>query len=161
MEVLLKKAINLREKGLLKESNSLLVELVRNCPKNALMNYQCAWSYDALGEEAEAVPYYEKAIQLGLTDEDLEGALLGLGSTYRALGQYENSKKTFQKAIEHFPNNKVIQVFYAITLYNLKQHSEAMELLLHCIVETTQNRNILAYKKAIEFYSNKLDETWQ
>ncbi|MGG0655363.1 tetratricopeptide repeat protein [Rummeliibacillus pycnus] len=161
MDGQLQKAINLREKGLLIESNSLLLELVSECPDEALINYHCAWSYDALGEEAKAVPYYEKAIQLGLADKDLEGALLGLGSTYRTLGQYGNAKKTLLKAIECFPNNKALQVFYAMTLYNLKQHHEAMELLLHCIAETSQDHNILDYKNAIEFYANKLDETWK
>ena len=161
MDERLQKAIKLREKGLLKESNESLLDLIRMSPNNPQFNYQCAWSYDALGEEAKAVPYYEKAIQLGLADEDLEAALLGLGSTYRTLGQYENSKKTLQKAIERFPNNKALQVFYAMTLYNLKQHHEAMELLLRCIAETSQDHNILDYKKAIEFYANKLDETWK
>jgi len=157
----LKNAINLREKGSLNESNELLIKLVNEYPKSALINFHCAWSYDVLGKEAKAVLYYEKAIQLGLTDEDLESALIGLGSTYRTLGQYDNSKRTFQKAIELFPNNKAFQVFYAMTLYNLKHHHEAMSLLLCCIAETTQDQNIIAYKKAIEFYSNKLDETWK
>ena len=60
-----------------------------------------------------------------------------------------------------FPNNEALQVFYAMTLYNLNEHSSAMELLLKCITKTSSNSDIQKYKRAIEFYSDKLDETWK
>jgi tetratricopeptide (TPR) repeat protein len=91
----------------------------------------------------------------------MEGAIVGLGSTYRALGEYEKSKKTFLKGMELFPDNHVIKVFYSMTLYNLKEHSKAMELLLKCLLNTTNDNEILSYKKALHFYSDKLDQTWK
>ena len=161
MEKDLDKAIDLRRNGNYKESNEMLIKLVQEFPDHASFNYQCAWSFDLLGEEAKAVPYYEKAIRLGLPSKELEGALLGLGSTYRTLGEYEKSKSTLLKGIELFPYNKAIQTFYSMTLYNLNEHSEAMELLLKCLLETTSDAEIISYKKAIEFYSDKLDEVWK
>ncbi|MGP4065984.1 tetratricopeptide repeat protein [Oceanobacillus sp. M65] len=156
----LQKAIELRETENHKESNQILIELVKDYPKNASINYQCAWSFDLLGEEAKAVPFYEKAIELGLEENELQEAILGLGSTYRTLGEYEKSKLTLQKGLEAFPHNKAIQTFYSMTLYNLKEHSKAMKLLLRCLVETTSDEKIISYKRAIHFYSDKLDETW-
>ncbi|MCQ2010935.1 tetratricopeptide repeat protein [Sporolactobacillus sp. STSJ-5] len=156
----LEKAISLRESGSYKESNDVLRMLVKKEPQNALINYHCAWSFDNLGEETKAVPYYECAIELGLPSDEMQGALLGLGSTYRTLGEYEKSKRTFLKGIELFPNNRAIQVFYAMTLYNLKEHTEAMERLLKCLIETTADTEILSYKRAIEFYTDKLDDVW-
>lgn len=161
MEKELEKAIDLRKTGDHIESNKLLVKLVQEFSDNALINYQCAWSLDLLGEESKAVPFYEKAIKLGLPSKELEGALLGLGSTYRTLGDYEKSKRTFLKGIEFFPHNRAIQTFYSMTLYNLNEHSKAMELLLKCLIDTTTDDEIVSYKKAIDFYSNKLDETWE
>jgi tetratricopeptide (TPR) repeat protein len=161
MEKELEKAIDLRKSGNHKESKNLLMELVQKFPDNASINYQCAWSFDLLGEESKAVPFYENAIKLGLSSKELEGALLGLGSTYRTLGEYEKSKSTFLKGIELFPNNRSIQTFYSMTLYNLNEHSKAMELLLKCLIDTTTDDEILNYKKAIDFYSNKLDEIWE
>lgn len=157
----LDKAIDLRKSGHHTESNEYLMKLVEEFPDDALINYQCAWSFDLLGEEANAVPFYEKAIKLGLPPKDLEGALLGLGSTYRTLGEYEKSQNTFLKGIELFPNNRALQTFYAMTLYNLNEHSKAMELLLKCLIETTKDPEISSYKKAIEFYADKLDQTWK
>ncbi len=157
----LEKAIHLRKNGNHKESNELLIKLVQQFPENASINYQCAWSFDLLGVEIQAVPYYEKAIQLGLSSEELEDALLGLGSTYRTLGEYEKSKDTFLKAIELFPDNRAIQTFYSMTLYNLSEHSKAMEILLNCLVDTTTDEKIERYKKAINFYANQLDNIWK
>lgn len=153
-------AIQQRKLGNFKESNQLLLELVEKYPNDAVLNYQCAWSFDVLGEETKAVPFYEKAIELGLSGKELEGALIGLGSTFRTIGEYEKSKETFSKAIALFPNNKALQVFYSMTLYNLKEHHQGMEILLNCLLDTTTDEDILRYKKAIHFYSNQLDVVW-
>ena len=156
----LETAIRLREEGKLKESNEILTNLVKEYPNDAMVNYQCAWSFDVLGLEINAVPYYEKTILIGLDDEDLQSAFLGLGSTYRTLGQYEKSKEVFEKALFRFPENRAIKVFYAMILYNLKEHSKAMEILLCNLTQTSLDGNIKKYKKAIEFYSDKLDRIW-
>lgn len=153
-------ALQLRKENNLLQSNQIFIKLAKDNPLNAYIQYQCAWSYDRLGEEAKAVPYYEKAIQGGLAEEDLQNAYLGLGSTFRALGEYEKSKAVLTKAIELFPNNEALRVFYAMTLYNLNEQQSAMELLLKCIVNTSSNAEVQKYKRAIEFYSDKLDETW-
>ena len=160
MEKEFDKAIDLRKNGYYEESNEILTNMAEKFSDSAHINYQCAWSFDLLGEEAKAVPFYEKAIQLGLSSEDLEGALIGLGSTYRTLGEYEKSKRVFLRGIEEFPENRVMKTFYSMTLYNLKEHSKAMELLLKCLIETTNDPEIKNYKRAIDFYSDKLDKTW-
>ncbi|MBK0008788.1 tetratricopeptide repeat protein [Priestia aryabhattai] len=157
----LDKALALRKNGNHKESNELLSELVKEFPDDALYNYQCAWSFDILGEEEKAVSFYENAIKIGLPSKDMEDAVLGLGSTYRALGEYEKSKDIFLKGMELFPDNHVIKVFYSMTLYNLKEHSKAMELILKCLLNTTNDNEILSYKRALNFYSDKLDQTWK
>lgn len=157
----LEQAINYRKNGKSKESNELLMELVQEYPDNASINYQCAWSFDLLGEEGKAVPFYEKSIELGLFSEELEGALLGLGSTYRTLGEYKKSEMIFLKGIETFPNNKAMQTFYSMTLYNLNEYKKAMEILLNCLIDTTADNELLQYKEAIKFYSDKLDKIWK
>lgn len=161
VEEQLNSALQLRTDKKFVESNKILKELVEVNPEDAYINCQCAWSFDCMGEEESAVPYYEKAIQGNLERSDLENAYLGLGSTFRVLAEYEKSKATFVKAIKLFPDNQALKVFYAMTLYNLQEHQEAMELLLKCVVNTTSDLNLLEYKKAIAFYSDKLDETWQ
>ncbi|WP_155592274.1 tetratricopeptide repeat protein [Lysinibacillus cavernae] len=152
--------IALRENGQLVEANKLMVALVKDHPENAYYQFQCAWTYDSLGQEKEAVPHYEKAIQLGLEPVVLVDAYLGLGSTYRTLGQYEQAKRILQQAIDLFPEAEHVKVFYAMTLYNLGEHEKSMETLLNTLLLTTNHQGIKDYRKAIHFYSDKLDQTW-
>jgi hypothetical protein len=56
-------------------------------PDVAVAHYLAAWARDAQGLEADALVHYEKAFALGLSGENLRGALLGAGSTYRNLGK--------------------------------------------------------------------------
>jgi Tetratrico peptide repeat len=81
----LQEAIELRSTGQTEEARSLLLTLVAAYPDDAEINYQAAWVHDLLGREREAVPWYVRAIEQGHSGTDLEGALLGLGSTYRTL----------------------------------------------------------------------------
>jgi hypothetical protein len=40
----------------------------------------------------------KKAVQEVLKGADLQGALLGMGSTYRCIGEYQKAKETFKRA---------------------------------------------------------------
>lgn len=74
--------------------------------------------------------FYENVIKIGLFFKDMEGVVLGLGSIYRVLGEYEKLKEIFLKGMELFSDNYVIKVFYFMILYNLKEYSKVMELIL-------------------------------
>ena len=104
--------------------------------------------------------YYKKAISIGLPDEELQYAYLGLGSSYRILGQYKESKEMLEEGLSKFPEYKAMKVFYAMTLYNLNEYAKAMEILLKIIADTSLDEGIRKYRKAIEFYSDKVDEIW-
>ena len=92
METKLLKAIELRESGHLQESNDMLIRLVEEYPDHASIHYQCAWSYDVLGGKTSCL-FYERALELGLSSEEREDAFLGLGSTYRTLGNMKSQNK--------------------------------------------------------------------
>ncbi len=156
----LEEAIELRSAGRAEEARAILLELVAASPNDAEINYQTAWVHDTLGREREAVPFYVRAIELGLSGADLEGALLGLGSTYRTLGMYQQAEDTLRRGIQAFPHNRAFPVFLAMTQYNTRHYSEAMELLLTTLAETTADASILRYKRAILFYAPQLDQTW-
>ena len=153
-------AIKLRESGSHDEARELLLKLHAEFPDDAQVNYQCAWIHDSLGLEKEAIPFYEKAIQIGLEGDNLRNALLGMGSTYRCLGNYQKAKETFETALQKFPDGNEFKVFLSMVYYNLKEHSKAMEILLNTIVETSKDENVTQYQRAIRFYADKLDETW-
>lgn len=156
----LTKAIEHRSAGEFAEAETLLKQMIDTGTQDGSIYYHMAWTCDAQGKEREAVPYYETAIRLGLPDENLRGALLGLGSTYRALGEYKKSAEILKQGVAQFPEAAEFPVFLAMALYNLHQPAEALGLLLKTLVKTSQNDGIIRYQKAILFYHDKLDETW-
>lgn len=160
MQEKLASAIQLRETQNYEEARELLLELHTEFPNDPQVNYQCAWIHDLLGSEREAIPFYERAVQKGLSGDDLKGALLGMGSTYRCIGEYQKAKETFQRALERFPERHEYKTFLAMTYYNLGEHSKAMELLLNSLAETSRDEGVIRYQRAIQYYADKLDETW-
>lgn len=153
-------AIQCRKNDEPERALEILKTFLQEAPEHPQANYQAAWTCDQMGKESLAAPYYEKAIENGLTGEERRGALLGLGSTYRCLGEYQKSLNTFDRAIKEFPEDRAFKVFRALTLYNLGESSEAVGELLVQLLETTKDEGILAYEGALRFYSDKLDQTW-
>jgi tetratricopeptide (TPR) repeat protein len=153
-------AVALREDGEDEAARDALLELHSRHPQHPQVNLQCAWIHDKLGLEAEAVPYYEKALGGGLEGEDLHDALLGLGSTYRALGRYDEAMHTLDRAVSELPASRDLEVFRAMALYNTGRAKEACETLLRLLVETTSDEEIKRYRGALDEYAADLDRTW-
>lgn len=142
------------------QANQLLIQALEIDPKSGETNYLLAANCDMQGEESAAVPYYVKAMELGLNDQDLRGAYLGLGSTYRTLGQYKESQAVFAEGLSRFPAYEPLHVFYSLTLYNLGDHEQAMNRLLTTLLRTTSDQDIHTFGKALEFYSTRLNQVW-
>ncbi|WP_078147840.1 MULTISPECIES: tetratricopeptide repeat protein [Exiguobacterium] len=154
------RAVRLREEGQLEQAKQLFLSLLRKDEKNPRLHAYCAWCYDSLGEERQAVPHYERAIRLGLTGEELAESYLGLGSTYRALGRYTEAEQLFEEAIEQFPNHGALKVFQAMTHYNVGRHEEATGTLLELLASPKPDESIARYRRAIAFYARNLNETY-
>ncbi len=156
----LKDADKLRAKDHHEEARHLLVQLAREYPDNPIVQYKTACVYDFLGMEREAAPYYHAAIENDLPEAELRAAYLGLGSTYRILGQYAESKKILLEGLKVFPEAGEMKIFLAMTLYNLGEHHEAVSSLLKIVMDTTESADIKNYERAIRFYANDLDKKW-
>ena len=156
----LETAIRLREVGDFQKAESLLTRVLEETPDDAEANHQMAWLYDVQGREREAVPYYMRAVAGDLPDEERRGALLGLGSTYRALGEYPAAVEVLRRGVSEFPADRAMQTFLALALYNVGEHRQAVDLLLKHLVETTSDPGIRSYEKALRFYTGRLDQVW-
>jgi tetratricopeptide (TPR) repeat protein len=161
MQDKLNQAIAYRNEEKFDEAEKLFLELVAQYPDSAEVEYHFAWLCDKRGLETAAVPHYERAIALGLTGEDLRGALLGLGSTYRTIGQYPQAVATLQRGMETFPDSKEFPTFLAMALYNTGEYKQAVSLLLKTLVETSDNEGIQRFSRAILFYADELDTIWR
>ena len=101
-----------------------------------------------MGLEKEAVEFCEKAIRLGLKEENLKDAFVCLGSTYRVLGNYyEKSLEVLTEVRKLFPDYRPVQIFLSLTLYSLKRYSEAMEIVLKNLIDTTDDEGLHNYRE--------------
>ncbi|WP_406398593.1 tetratricopeptide repeat protein [Streptomyces sp. NBC_00879] len=157
---LLAEAVRLREEERLEEAREHLLALAARFPDNAEVAYCTAGVHDVLGLESEAVPFYERCLSgTGLSDEDRRGALLGLGSTYRVLGQYTRAVDTLRLGVLQYPDDGGLQTFLAMALFNTGDHHEAMQILLRLLATTSQDTYVQQYRRSIEQYSKDLNET--
>jgi predicted Zn-dependent protease len=156
----LARAIELREGGRLDQARELLLALRTEFPADAHIAVQTAWVHDGLGLEEEAVSHYRAAIAGDLSDQELRGALLGLGSTLRTLGRDAEADDVFRLGVERFPNYRPLRVFHAMLRYNLGEPREAVADLLKLLLESTSDADILRYRRALAAYSEDLDRSW-
>ncbi|MGW1670008.1 tetratricopeptide repeat protein [Streptomyces sp. NPDC002324] len=154
----LSQAVRLREEKN-PQAREQLLNLAERYPQDAAIAYQVAWAHDALGLEAEAVPFYERALNgSGLSPGERHGVFLGLGSTYRVLGRYELSLATLRRGLSEFPHDAALQTFLAMALYNLGESREAVRTLLQVTAATSEDGRVQKYRRAIEYYAEHLDE---
>ncbi|MFF8832190.1 tetratricopeptide repeat protein [Streptomyces sp. NPDC015131] len=146
----------------LHETRRELLDLAARNPDDARVQYRAACVHDRLGLEAEAVPFYERCLAAtapGLPDEDRRGALLGLGSTYRVLGQYARAVETLRRGVAEYPDDGGLRTFLAMALYNTGGHHEAMGILLDLLATTSEDPSVRQYRRSIGLYAKDLDST--
>ncbi|HCG7781577.1 TPA: tetratricopeptide repeat protein [Vibrio parahaemolyticus] len=160
MELVIKRAIELRKESKFQESRGLLETLIDNEDYAAKAHLQIAWSYDNEGKEKEAIGPYLLALSGTLSSTERFDTLFGLACTYRSLGNYSKAFSYFEQTMAEYPDAMEVQPFYAMCLYNLGRHKEATSLLLELLASTTNSDAIKTYQRAILFYANDLDKTW-
>ncbi len=154
-------AIQLRASGNTEASRNILLRLVSDHPNDPEILYQCAWTHDAMGLEREAIGFYDRAIEQGLKGDDLAGAYLGLGSTLRGLGEYARALDVLQRGITEFPKKNSIRIFFAMALYNAQRSKEAVSELLKIVAETSSDKDVTNFNRAILLYAQDLDRIWE
>jgi len=141
--------VGARAHGQSEEIFPRLQKLDRQYPNVAEINYQLGWTCDVLGRETDALPYYEKSIALGLAPNELSGALIGLGSTLRTLGQFDRSAEVLLSGKIQFPENREFDAFLALTFHAQGRHGDAMRLLVDTLCDTTEDAGLTAYQRAL------------
>jgi hypothetical protein len=119
---------------------------------SALDELEQAFAHDRAGREAEAIPYYERAIAAGLAEEQLAQAMLGLGSSLRNVGRAGESVRVLEDAVRRFPEHRALPVFLAFSLWTAERGGEALALLAERLGEGT------GYERAIREYAGDIRE---
>lgn len=155
----IEKARALRRADDLEASQNLLLELMEHRADHPLVLFEVGGSYDVMGEEEMAIPYYRRAIEAGLDGNDLQECLICLGSTLRVVGEYEDAVNFLEQAVDEFPSRKSGRAFLALAHYSNGDVEQAVRELLSLLLETTTDEDILAYADTLEYYKDNLDES--
>lgn len=154
------RAKEMRREEQLEESQALLLELLEQHAADPQVLFEVGGSYDVLGEESQAIPYYQQAVEHGLEGEDLKECLICLGSSYRIIGEYERAIAALERVVADFPADNAGRVFLALAYYSDGREDEAVSALLDVLLETTRDESILAYADTLDYYKDNLDEIW-
>ena len=141
--------IGARAYGQSREIIPRLQQLDQRYPNIAEINYQLAWSSDVIGQAQGALGYYEKAIALGLSPNDLSGALIGLGSILRTLKQLDRSAEVLCSGQTQFPENPEFAAFLCLTLHEQGRHAAAIQLAIDTLCVTADNPGLTTYQRAL------------
>lgn len=147
----------LRINGQYTEALAILLDLQRQEPNNARVQYELGCTYDPQGLEDDAIPHYERALELGLEGDIRRPCLLGLGSSYRCVERFGDALRTLQKGAAEFPDAREFDVFLALARYNTGEYREAMRLLLNHIADFSADPATARYRRTIAFYAERPD----
>ncbi len=103
------------QQGEPEEAITALDKGLKKFPDEYRLNYIKGLSLQSMNKENEAIPYFEKAIELNSNDL---GILSTLALAYDNQGEFIKSENTYEKAIKIDPQNALILNNYA---YNLSE----------------------------------------
>ena len=121
---------------------------------DALAEFETACAHDREGREAEAVPHYERALDLGLPAAERRRALVGLGSSLRNVGRAAEAVAVLRRGLRDFPDDAALTVFLALALRSAGEEREAFATLGRLAVEAA---DLGGYERAAAFYLDELD----
>ncbi|EMH1202090.1 tetratricopeptide repeat protein [Serratia marcescens] len=147
----------LKTQGRYQEAIALAQRQLAAEPEAAMLHFQLACLYDVQGLEQQAIPCYLAALARDLPSAQRREAWLGLGSTYRALGEYPASLRAFDDGLTEFPQANELMLFRAMALYNLGENKRAVADLLLLLADTSSDPDIRGYQRAIRHYAADLN----
>jgi hypothetical protein len=115
--------------------------------------YARACAHDRRGEEAAAIPEYERALSLGLGGAARHGALLGLGSSLRNVGRAADAVTVLRGACEEFPGDAPLAAFLALAEYSSGDARGAVAKLLGLVL---RHAPVGEYGRALALYRDRL-----
>lgn len=132
-------------------------ELYLRHPKNPRLSYEFGGVFDYLGKEEEAIPLYMEALELGISGSFRIKTLIQMGSTYRNLGKFNESKRALEMAIAESGGDPAAVIFLSLTLWSSGETGKSAILALRHIYQ--EDRGLVQrYRRSIGNYLNELDE---
>ena len=113
-----------------------------------------AFAHDRAGREAEAIPRYEQALELGLPDALRHQALLGLGSSLRNVRRHADAVRVLEAGVAEYPGHGGLRFFLALARWSAGEERSAMHEMGRLALDEADLRG---YQRAAALYLAELD----
>ena len=123
---------------------------------DARTEYERGSEHDSAGREHEAIPHYERALELGLPDELVPQALLQLGSSLRNVGRIDDALAVLEDGVARYPDHAALRLFRAFALASAGRDREALVDVLDLARTRIDAPDIRRYARSLENYTNDL-----
>ncbi|MFJ3392315.1 tetratricopeptide repeat protein [Leifsonia aquatica] len=133
-----------------------ILALAAERPVDALGMYETAGAYDYAGREAEAEPFYRRALDAGLAEPERTRATIQLASTLRTLDRPEEAVELLRDLLDARPGDPLAadaHAFAALALFDLGLHADALRESL-----TALSPHLGRYGRAVGAYAAELDD---
>lgn len=118
-------------------------------PDNARVWLHSAFLFDRLGREAEAIPHYERALELGLRGKDARDAYVCLASSLRNVDRQADGMAFVRQAMHRFPRDVVVELFYALLAIDLEETAAALPVICRGLLRESSDPDLERYRKTI------------
>lgn len=142
---------DLSDDAVLEAIDDLVIERGR---EDAAAIFEAASVRDYLGREAEAEPFYRRALELGLDEVRHPQAVIQLGSTLRNLGRHDEAVTILRGWIVRHPDHPLSdsgRAFLALALLSAGHDREAAIVALRTLAPTLPQ-----YAAAVAEYAEEL-----
>lgn len=138
------------------EAIAHFVKLAEQYPNDPRVIFELGGAYDSAGYEAEAIPQYRRAIDLGLSGEFLPRVAVQLGSSLRNVGQYDEAAQVLRTACDQFPEHRALRMFLALALHSAGKSQVALVELLDLVLNIPDA--LEGYNRSLRYYTDELRE---
>jgi len=130
--------------------------LVTQYPDHPLVVFEMGGAYDSGGREADALRYYQQALELGLPEEKMASLHVQMGSTQRNLGRYQEAIQTLRAGVARYPENHGLRAFLALALYSAGQTGDALAEMIDMTLDAPDFYP--KYRRSLRAYAADLRE---
>ncbi|HEX8971148.1 tetratricopeptide repeat protein [Oryzihumus sp.] len=125
-------------------------------PGDARLLFELGGAFDAAGQEAEAVGYYEQALAAGLREPHRHRAEIQLASSRRALGDPAAALEILDRLVDQRPGSTAVIAFRALAAFDAGRAGAAVADLVDALLAHSGDADGEAYRAALHRYAAAL-----
>jgi cyanophycin synthetase len=125
---------------------------------DAIAEYEAGGVHDSAGRADQAVPHYERALELGLPPELEPRCRLQLASSLRNLNRVDEAIAIFDEAISRYPDDAALRLFRAFALADAGRAREALVDVIDLARTRIDAPEIERYARSLAAYTRQLAE---